>query len=335
MLEGSLVMSSSPLTIWCNQRLPEPAFAELVRLLVPHRVIKPPSMAASNLTAGEPDPSLEGADVAFGQPHPAQVISLSRLRWVHLSSAGYTRYDTDAIRTALRARNAVLTNSSAVYEEPCAEHALSMLLALARRIPQAMEDQRSKPGTWRAADHRIHSHLLTGQSILILGYGTIARRLVELLTPLRMNITCVRRSPRGDEGVPTIPVDQLDAHLPQADHVMNILPQNAESDRFFNAHRFGPMKATAMFYNIGRGTTVDQAALLEALRSGSIAAAYLDVTDPEPLPADHPLWTLPNCFITPHTAGGSSDEFFRLVQHFVDNLRRFEKGARLRDVVFP
>jgi phosphoglycerate dehydrogenase-like enzyme len=254
---------------------------------------------------------------------------------VHLSSAGYTRYDNDAVRAALKSRNAVLTNSSAVYEEPCAEHALAMMLALARELPQSLQDQRTQPGSWRAAEHRIRSRLLTGQSVLILGYGTIARRLVELLTPLRMNITCVRRQPRGDEGVHTIAVDQLDAHLPQADHVMNILPQNAQSDRFFDAHRFGRMKRGATFYNIGRGTTVDQAALVESLRAGPLAAAFLDVTDPEPLPADHPLWTLPNCFITPHTAGGSADEFLRLARHFLDNLRRFEGGKPLQDVVFP
>jgi phosphoglycerate dehydrogenase-like enzyme len=252
---------------------------------------------------------------------------------VHLSSAGYTRYDTDAVRNAVRSRGAVLTNSSAVYEEPCAEHALAMMLALARRLPQSLEDQRAEPATWRAPAHRIRSRLLTGQSVLILGYGTIARRLVELLTALRMDITCVRRHPRGDEAVPTISADQLDAHLPRADHVMNILPQNAESDRFFDARRFGRMKPGATFYNIGRGTTVDQAALVDSLRSDHLAAAYVDVTDPEPLPADHPLWTLPNCFITPHTAGGSADEFSRLARHFLENLCRFEKGEPLRDKV--
>jgi phosphoglycerate dehydrogenase-like enzyme len=209
-----------------------------------------------------------------------------------------------------------------------------MMLALARRLPQSLEDQRGKPGSWRAADHRIQSRLLTGQSILIFGYGTIAARLVELLAPLRMNVTCVRRRPRGDEGVRTIPVDQVDAHLPLADHVMNILPQNAESDRFFDARRFERMKPGARFYNVGRGTTVDQPALVEGLGSRRLGAAYLDVTDPEPLPTDHPLWTLPNCFITPHTAGGSSDEFSRLARHFLDNLRRFERGEPLRDVVF-
>jgi phosphoglycerate dehydrogenase-like enzyme len=227
----------------------------------------------------------------------------------------------------------VLTNSSSVYEEPCAEHAFSMMLALARQLPQSLTDQLKKPGSWNAFHHRMSSHLLEGQSVLILGYGTIAKRLVELLSPLRMKITCVRRRPRGDEGVPTITVEQTDAHLPHADHVMNILPQNNESDRFFNARRFSVMKPGATFYNIGRGTTVDQMALLGALVSRPLAATYLDVTDPEPLPADHPLWTTPNCFITPHTAGGSADEFSRLARHFVKNLNLFVASKALADQI--
>ena len=96
-----------------------------------------------------------------------------------------------------------------------------------------------------------------------------------------------------------------------------------------DAGRFSAMKAGSVFYNIGRGTTVDQQALLEALRSGHLGGAYLDVTDPEPLPPDHPLWSAPNCYITAHTAGGHMDERERLVRHFIDNLFRFTNGERL------
>jgi phosphoglycerate dehydrogenase-like enzyme len=94
---------------------------------------------------------------------------------------------------------------------------------------------------------------------------------------------------------------------------------------------FKRMKPTALFYNIGRGPTVDQAALQTALETNAIAGAYLDVTDPEPLPPDHPLWKLPNCWITPHTAGGHDDEFLRLFRHFLVNLRRFETGEPMLD----
>jgi phosphoglycerate dehydrogenase-like enzyme len=114
---------------------------------------------------------------------------------------------------------------------------------------------------------------------------------------------------------------------------LNILPGGAATKGFMSAERIGRMKVGSFFYNIGRGGTVDQDVLLEALRAGRLGGAYLDVTDPEPLPAGHGLWGAPNCFITPHTAGGHADEFLRLVGHFLGNLERFVKGEGLADRV--
>jgi phosphoglycerate dehydrogenase-like enzyme len=112
------------------------------------------------------------------------------------------------------------------------------------------------------------------------------------------------------------------------------LPESASTRRFFDSERFGQFKPGARYYNIGRGPTTDQEALRTALTSGRLAAAYLDVTDPEPLPPDHPLWSLPNCYITPHTGGGHVTEPIRTVQHFIDNLRRYERGEPLVDRVW-
>ena len=123
------------------------------------------------------------------------------------------------------------------------------------------------------------------------------------------------------------------ARLAEADHVVNILPDSAETRHFFDAARFSAIKPGAIFYNIGRGTTVNQDALLDALRSGRIGAAWLDVTEPEPLPDDHPLWAEPNCFITPHVAGGHTDETKTLVRHFLKNFERFVRGEPLLDRV--
>jgi phosphoglycerate dehydrogenase-like enzyme len=169
--------------------------------------------------------------------------------------------------------------------------------------------------------------------VVILSLGAIARRLAELLWPLGMNVIAVRRNPRGDEPVRTVAEARVEEVLPLADHVVNILPGGAGTRGFMSAARLAKLKSSAVFYNIGRGTTIDQAALLEALRNGRLAGAWLDVTDPEPLPADHPLWTAPNCHITPHTAGGHHDEFGRLVGHFLSNLSRFVEGKELRDRV--
>ena len=146
-----------------------------------------------------------------------------------------------------------------------------------------------------------------------------------------MNIVGVRRTPRGDESVPVKTFDQLEGLLPQADHVINILPAAQGTENFFARDRFAGLKQSAVFYNIGRGDTVDQNALCEALNAKKFRAAYLDVTTPEPLPPDDPLWTTPNCYITPHTAGGSVDELDRLVDHFLDNLSRYNRRETLRD----
>jgi len=321
----------APLTIWCNAKFTPAAMDELRRGLSDHRLVLS-SATTGNLAAAGQDPALEQADVALGQPDPGQVMALPRLRWVHLTSAGYTRYDRDDLRAAMKTRGAAMTNSSAVYAEPCAEHAFAMMLALARRLPQCVIDQHTTRA-WHAAEHRIRSRVLAGQTALIVGYGAIGRRLAELLIPLRMNIVSVRRRPAGDEGVKVISQDRIDELLPTADHVVNVLPENAGTAGFFHPGRIAAIKPGGVFYNIGRGTTVDQAALRQALVLGRLSAAYLDVTDPEPLPPDHPLWSAPNCFITPHTAGGRADEFEQLVRHFLENLRRFGRREEFLDRV--
>ncbi len=122
--------------------------------------------------------------------------------------------------------------------------------------------------------------------------------------------------------------------LEEADHVVNLLPENDSTRGFMNAERFAQMAHGAFYYNIGRGATTDQEALLKVLNSGHLGGAYLDVTSPEPLPYKHPLWSAPNCFITPHSAGGHAGEDLRLVMHFLKNLQRFENGEELDDVVF-
>jgi phosphoglycerate dehydrogenase-like enzyme len=322
---------TAPLTVWCNARFPKPALDLLVEGTRAHRLVFATAPKASNLVGGASDPLLDDADVAFGQPDPGQVLTSARLKWVHLDSAGYTRYDRDDLRAALRGRGAMMTNSSSVYDEPCAQHVMAMMLGHARQLPQSLLDQHRDGRPWNNADRRAGSRLLHGQTALILGYGAIGRRLAELLAPFRMNLVAVRRTPRGDEAVRVVSDDQTEALLPTADHVINILPANASTERFFTADRFARFKPGAVFYNIGRGTTVDQPALIAALYNGQVAAAYLDVTDPEPLPPEHLLWRAPNCFITPHTAGGHHDEFERLVQHFLSNLRRLERGDLMGD----
>jgi phosphoglycerate dehydrogenase-like enzyme len=167
--------------------------------------------------------------------------------------------------------------------------------------------------------------------VLMLGFGAIARRLSELLGPLGVSIQAVRQKPRGDEPVRVLAITELDKLLPGADHVVNILPFSKSTERFVDAKRFAAMKSGAVFYNIGRGGTVDQDALLAALKNGPISAAYLDVTEPEPLPPDHPLWAAPNCFITPHIGGGYLNEFDAVVDNFLANFKRYQSNAPMLD----
>jgi phosphoglycerate dehydrogenase-like enzyme len=273
---------------------------------------------------------LGSAVIAFGQPDVETVMKSTNLRWVQLDSAGYERYDRDDLRDLLRQRDLIITNSSKVYAQPCAEHLLAMIFALARQLPGAMAAQ-STDHSWPMATLRAESRLLQGQRALLLGYGTIGRTVAELLRPLRMELCGYRRRPDGREEIPMVGGEGLLTELAKADHVINILPANPSTRGFCDRALFAGMKRGAIFYNIGRGMTVDQEALRLQLESGHLAAAALDVTDPEPLPSDHPLWTAPNCLITPHTAGGHGREKEVLLDHFLGNLRRYLKGEPLND----
>lgn len=324
-----------PLTIWTNHRF-APAEAEgFERAVAPHRVIHSHAKTESVVSAGARDPELvESADVAFGQPDPQDIFDAKRLRLVCLTSAGYTRYDRDDLRAHCRSHGIAFANASGVYDEPCAQHAFAMVLSLARELPSALDSQRSDR-RWPTMPLRAGSVIVGPRTpILVAGYGAIARRLVELLKPFNAPIVAFRRSPRGGENCETRPIDHIDAALPSARFVINILPASGETTDFFDAERLGRLQRGATFINIGRGDTVDQAALLAALTSGRLGSAYLDVTSPEPLPPDHPLWSAPNCFITPHTAGGSEDEPERQIAHFAEQLARFTRGEPVAHRVF-
>jgi phosphoglycerate dehydrogenase-like enzyme len=318
------------LTIWCNGKFSDAATQRLTAGTAAHRLLWSTEASASVLTAGKPDPKLAQADIAFGQPDVAQCLGLRRLRWVEVTTAGYTRFDTPEFLEAFRERGSVFTNMSSVFAEPCAQHALAMMLALSRELLPSFRDQLTDR-RWEYFQRRYDSQLLAGQTVLILSFGAIARRLVELLAPFRMKIYALRRRTYSESGVHMIAEEKLSAVLPHVDHLVNILPENDATRNYVNARRLAWLKPGARFYNIGRGSTVDQRALQEALDSGRLGAAYLDVTDPEPLPPEHPLWTTPRCYITPHTAGGRRDQDDAIVDHFLANLAAFERGGVMTD----
>jgi phosphoglycerate dehydrogenase-like enzyme len=322
-----------PFKIFVDYAIPADALELLQTGTKGHELIFPQKPIASVLSKPEVDSQFATAEIAFGQPDLRAIESAAALKWIHVSSSGITRYDTPKFRALMAERKISVTNSAGVYEEACAVHVLSFMLAQARNLPLAL-NTRTATGTneWRGL--RGSSTTLCGQTVLILGFGAIGRRLVELLRPLQMNVIAYRRKTRGDEGVPVITQKQLSRTLAsEADHIVNILPDNAESRGFFDAARFSTLKPGAVFYNIGRGATVDQDALLEALRAKRLKAAWLDVTEPEPLPDNHPLLAEPNCFITPHIAGGQADEARTLVRHFLKNFGCYVRGEPLCDQV--
>jgi phosphoglycerate dehydrogenase-like enzyme len=205
-----------------------------------------------------------------------------------------------------------------------------MMLAVGRQLLPAYASQLRDHG-WPQEQVRAGSRLLARQTVALLGFGAIGRRLAELLAPFAVRIYAVRRQIRSEPGVTVVPEEMLTKVLGEADHVVNVLPESDSTLLYVNPRRIACFKAGARFYNVGRGATVDQDALIQGLESGRVGAAYLDVTTPEPLPPGHPLWSAPNCFITPHTAGGRSDEGRSLVAHFLSNLASFGAGRALTD----
>jgi phosphoglycerate dehydrogenase-like enzyme len=279
-------MTNQSLKIWAKVNYPDPVMNLLREGTSGHELILTSGSDADQTSKVE-------ADIAFGQPPIEAVKRSPEISWIHLDSAGYEKYDNEETRSALISRGSILTTSSTVFSEPCAQHLLAMMMSLARRLPQAYASQLTDR-SWPMWKLREESFLLTGQTALLLGFGAIARRLAELLAPFRMNLIAVRRRPKGDEPVHTIAEADVKKHLSLADHVINSLPANAGTRHLINTELIASMKPGAIFYNIGRGMTLDQDALFKALKAGHLAAAYLDVTEPEPLPPEHPLWTAPN-----------------------------------------
>lgn len=215
-----------------------------------------------------------------------------QIGWVQLPFAGIDAYAKRLVPHA--ERGVIFTSAKGAYAEPVAEHALMLTLALQRLVTvRARATEWGKNGGLS----------LFGNNVVVLGAGGIARTYCDLLRPFGCTVTVVRRSNgEVEEADRTVTFDQLDEVLPEADVVMLASANTEETYRVIKAERLAAMKQTAVLVNIGRGPLVDNDALAEALERGEIYGAGLDVTDPEPLPKEHPLWSLDRCLITPHTA---------------------------------
>ena len=259
-----------------------------------------------------------------------QLASMPRLKWVQTVSAGVDRMDFEE----LRRRGIPLTNSSGIHANNIAEHIMSLMLSFARKLPYLVREQEQH--RWSSEVGRVSSFELTGQTLLVIGLGKIGEQLAVRGKGMQMRVLATRRRIEIDrESVAdeVFGLSELAERIGEADHVAITLPLTRDTEGLFSAALIEKMKPGAYLYNIGRGSIVNQDALVVALQSGRLGGAGLDVTTPEPLPADSPLWDLDNVIITPHTSGSSPKLMERAVALWIDNLKRFRAGEPLRNVV--
>jgi phosphoglycerate dehydrogenase-like enzyme len=254
-------------------------------------------------------------------------ISSPALRWIQVWSAGVEALPLDEMKR----KGIFLTKASGVHGQPLSESLFAMALAFARGLRAAIEDQTH--AHWNEKRHaptEIH-----GKTLGILGVGAIGQEAARIGKAFGMRVLGLRRSAEKTPYVDAVyPAGEIDALLPQCDYVMNVLPYTAETHHIMNADRFALMKPESCYISAGRGKTTDQQALIHALRQGIIGCAGLDVTDPEPLSADSPLWAMPNVIITPHIAGRTDLYSQRAFDIFLENLKAYvATGKPVRNVV--
>jgi phosphoglycerate dehydrogenase-like enzyme len=259
---------------------------------------------------------------------PEQFRSAKRLKWIHSPAAAVHQL----MFPELIGSNVVVTNSSPVHGPVVAEHAIAVLVALAKRLPQAMRYQAKKK--WAQAllwNERPRPREVEGATVAVIGVGGIGGEFIRRAKALGMNVLAVRQNAaKGTAGADEVySAAQLDQVLPRADYVLLSTPVTPATSALINAERLAKMKADAYLINVGRGTLVDEPALIDALKAHRIAGAALDVFEEEPLPEESPFWSLDNVLITPHTAGVTEGLWERHYNLIAENLRRFNDGRPL------
>ena len=273
------------------------------------------------------------ADVAFmSELGPQHLAAAPRLRWVHSAAAGIG----SMMFPAMVSSSVLVTNSRAISGDTIGEHVLAVTLAMFRKLPFALHSQARREWAQDAmlADPPIKT--IQGSHVLMVGLGGIGSATARRMAALGARVTGIRRNlsrpvPEGVERV--LPPGQLLEQLPLADVVVIAAPQTAATHRLIGPAEIDAIRPDALLVNVSRGKLVDEAGLASALSDGRIGGAALDVFEEEPLPPSSPLWTLPNVLITPHMSGFRPDHWEAVTALFSDNLRRFESGQPLLNVV--
>ena len=275
--------------------------------------------------------ALPDADVAFTPFIDRDVFPLAtRLRWVQSPAVGVG----SLMFPELLASSVVLTSARGIRARSIAEHVLGVTIALARRLPAALRAQAAH--RWAQEELETEARALQGQRMGIVGLGAIGLELVKIAAPFGFRISATRRraSEALPEGVETVwPPERLPDLLAQSDVLVLAAPHTPETKRLIGRAQLDQIKRGALLVNVARGKLVDDDAVIAALRDGRLGGAALDVFSQEPLEASSPYWDLPNVIITPHSSGAMKDYWTPLIALFAENLRRFEKGAPLLNIV--
>ena len=284
-------------------------------------------------TEAEILPLIPEAEIAFASElRPPHFAAAPRLRWVHSPAAGVG----GMLQPAVVASPIVITNSRAMSSDTIAEHVLALALALFRKFPLLSRSQDERRWVQDEAMSQPPLRLIRDAHVLIVGMGGIGTTTARLFAKLGATVTGVRRAsdrpkPKGVRAI-ELP-ERLRALLPTADIVVIAAPQTKATWGLIGRQELALMRGDAILINVSRGKLVDEAALTESLSEGTIGGAGLDVFEQEPLDASSPLWTLPNAIITPHVAGWRPDHWDAATTLFANNLRRFDAGLPLINVV--
>lgn len=302
---------------------PQPVLPETLRARWPEmKVVHLPNY--DGLAAELPD-----TDIFIGYSLRAdQLAHARRLKWIHSTAAGVAQL----MYPELRDSGILVTNPSGIFSPPMAEHTMGLLIALARNIPDSVRHQdRAHWGQQDIWDKPQRLTELSGQVLLIVGFGSIGREIAKRAHAFGIRVWGVTRSGRSDSphAEKVVAASQLDSVLPSADYVVIAAPETSETHHLIGAAQIPRMKRGASLINLGRGSLLDEAALLQALQSGALGGAALDVTSVEPLPAESPLWHAPNLLITPHTSAISDRLWIRQASILVELLERWFDGREL------
>jgi phosphoglycerate dehydrogenase-like enzyme len=250
-------------------------------------------------------------------------INAPRLRWLHTSFAGT---DHPVFDTFL-SRGVTVTNGIGVSAPSIASTVMLYLLALSRDLPRWTREQDARHWEPRRFND------LAGMHLGIIGMGAIGSEVARLAAAFEMEVVGVRRRPRGDEPCTTWSTEELPQLLGWADAIVLCAPLTDDTRGMFDADALAAMRQGAWLINVGRGEVVDEEALVDALASGHLGGAALDVFPVEPLPNSSPLWSMPNVIITPHSSGITFRSYRRSIELFLDNFDRYTRGDTMRNVV--